>query len=80
MGKNMDGEVKRSEGRKPCERGSYVDEDFLNEKTLWRSEPATIDGNKVSYGVPGDAKYFYVNVYDDRGFVVTSRLIANISE
>lgn len=58
----------------------WTRKDVLNEKTLWRSEPATIDGNKVSYGVPGDAKYFYVNVYDDRGFVVTSRLIANFSE
>ena len=38
----------------------------------WTSQPATLNKNTATAAVPSDARAWYINLFDDRGLVVSS--------
>ena len=56
--------------------GYYTVSDTLNQTTAWLPIVGDYSGTECEVSIPGNAKYFYMNMKDSRGLEISSQVIA----
>lgn len=57
--------------------GDIYSEDGMACLANWQKEQATIDGDTIRFDVPENTKAYYIAVCDNRGLIVSSKLVEN---